>query len=486
MIPVELAKLREATSRLLLILLWAQVPVIAVAAAIGDASPVVLGVLAAAFAGLATLSWWVSPAGDATRSLIGVAYIADVSTLVYGVPSTWQIDLHMSYFAAFALIAAYCDWRAVLIAAATTAVHHLALNFLYPAAVFPNGASFTRVVLHAVIVVLECGVLIWLTHRVAGLFASSATALAEADTARERERQAAADRQAVEAKATVEREAALSQVAESFRSNIGAMVDNVNETMGALEQSVTALAAASDTARGRVSAVTAAAGSATENARNASQSAETLLSSIAEIGREASTSASVAGEAVNEVSRTNDQIAGLADAARKIGDVVKLINDIAGQTNLLALNATIEAARAGEAGKGFAVVASEVKSLATQTAKATEDIAAQVGAIQSSTGQAVDAIAGIAATIRRINDISSSMAAAIDKQIAVSREIAGSVKNAAAEAQEVTTNADQLVETARVSEQATGTLRGDVSAIMQRFGELRGKADDFLKRLGAA
>ncbi len=486
MISLDLVRLREATNRLLLLLLWLQVPIVAGVSAFGNASPWALGLLTALLAVTATLGWWLAPASDATRSLIAVAYIAMVSALVYGVPSAWQIDLHMYYFAAFALIAAYCDWRAVLAAAATTALHHLVLNFLYPAAVFPDGANFARVVLHAVIVVLECGVLMWLTHRVAGLFDTSAAALAEAGAAQERERRLAGERQASDAQATAERQTALNAVADTFRAEIGSLLDEINRTMQGFDRLITGLSQASDSARARATKVSQAAGSASEDVRAASQSADQLSSSIADIGREASTSASVAGEAVNEAERTNTEIQGLAAAARKIGDVVKLINDIAGQTNLLALNATIEAARAGEAGKGFAVVASEVKSLATQTAKATEDIAAQVTAIQGSTTQAVEAIARISETIRRINTISSTMAGAVDTQIAVSREIAGSVKRAASGAEAVTENAEGLATATLETERLSGEVRRDASGIMQRFDALRGKADAFVGRIHAA
>ena len=152
--------------------------------------------------------------------------------------------------------------------------------------------------------------------------------------------------------------------------------------------------------------------------------------SIAEIGRQVAESTQIAGRAVHEAERDQRQGAGLAEAAQKIGDVVKLINDIAGQTNLLALNATIEAARAGEAGKGFAVVASEVKSLASQTAKATEEIASQIKSIQAATGDSVEAIKAIGDTIGRINEIATTIASAVEEQGAATQEIARNVQQA--------------------------------------------------------
>src|SRR5262249_15463735 len=157
------------------------------------------------------------------------------------------------------------------------------------------------------------------------------------------------------------------------------------------------------------------------NVQTVASAAEELNASIGEIGRQVTQSAQIAGKAVSEAERTQATVRSLADGAQKIGDVVKLINDIAGQTNLLALNATIEAARAGEAGKGFAVVASEVKSLATQTAKATEEIAAQIGAIQNATGDAVGAIDGIGKTIAELSHIATAIASAVEEQGAATR-----------------------------------------------------------------
>ena len=162
--------------------------------------------------------------------------------------------------------------------------------------------------------------------------------------------------------------------------------------------------------RERTLAVASGADQATSNVQTVAAAAEELSASIAEIGRQVTQAATVARQAADEGQHTNETVAGLAGAAQRIGEVVALINDIASQTNLLALNATIEAARAGEAGKGFAVVASEVKNLATQTAKATEDITQQIAAVQGATKGAVDAIKGIGATIERVNEISASIA----------------------------------------------------------------------------
>jgi methyl-accepting chemotaxis protein len=192
------------------------------------------------------------------------------------------------------------------------------------------------------------------------------------------------------------------------------------------------LTANAGTATTTVAAVASASSEASVNVQTVAAATEQLASSIHEIARQIAHSATIAGQAVREVSETNATMKTLSEAAQKIGDVVRLISDIAGRTNLLALNATIEAARAGDAGKGFAVVASEVKSLATQTARATEDISAQVSAMQSSTSEAVSAIVRIDETIGRINEIASAIAAAVEQQNAATSEIARNVQSASA------------------------------------------------------
>jgi len=183
-----------------------------------------------------------------------------------------------------------------------------------------------------------------------------------------------------------------------------------------------------------------------------------LSSSINEISQQVSRSAAISAEAVTEAQRSEEQIQGLAQAADKIGEVVNLINDIAGQTNLLALNATIEAARAGEAGKGFAVVASEVKNLASQTAKATDEISGQVGSIQGATRDAVAAISGISKIINEINEISTAISSAVEEQGAATQEVATNITGVTSAASETGQSASQVLEAANELSKQSETL----------------------------
>jgi methyl-accepting chemotaxis protein len=260
-------------------------------------------------------------------------------------------------------------------------------------------------------------------------------------------------------------------------------VSSATTEMQATASSMTSTA--EETAR-QATAVANASEEASTNVATVSVATEELTASIQEISRQVQQSAAVAGRAVADADRTNVQVKGLADAAQKIGEVVGLINDIASQTNLLALNATIEAARAGEAGKGFAVVASEVKSLANQTAKATEEIGSQIGGIQQATGEAVSAIQSIAATIREINDIATAIASAVEEQGAATQEISRNVQQASAGTQEVSSNISGVSEAAAATGAAADQVNSAATELSRQSETLRGQVETFLGSIKAA
>jgi methyl-accepting chemotaxis protein len=288
-----------------------------------------------------------------------------------------------------------------------------------------------------------------------------------------------------EAQTRAKRQDQLAAEIDRFGGEVEATVADLGRIADQMAGAAGQLAAAADQASRRADGAAAASGEASGNVRDIASAAEELSSSVMEIDRQVSHSNTIAAKAVGEAERTNAEIKALDEAAKRIGDVVKLITAIAEQTNLLALNATIEAARAGEAGRGFAVVASEVKALAGQTAKATEEISAQIAGMQQATVRSVDAIGTIQRTIREVGDITATIAAAVTEQGAATREIARSADIASKRTVET------VEEVGRVSE-ATADTRGNaetVKAVADDLGavagRVRGQVDGFFQKLRA-
>ncbi|MDG5495845.1 methyl-accepting chemotaxis protein [Niveispirillum sp. BGYR6] len=476
---LSITTIRQQALLIFTLFFWACVPAAfatGLLSGIGSATP---PLLAAAVALIATLAWKGGMARPAVEYLFAMLAMVQVSVLVASAQNGWQIDFHMVYFAVLAMLTAFCNWRVILLGAGVTAVHHLSFSFLLPSLVFgTESGSLGRVLFHALVVVMETGVLSWLAYGLERSFAASDSATqraeaAAAETERLRHAQLAAEN-ALRAERTAVQKSLADRFAadvETITRRLDAAVRGLRDEAQILGNQVADTQSATRSARGEaVDAIshTAAVAAAVEQ----------MAASITDVTRTIHQTATQVRETVQEVRLVEGQVADLSGVAERIGGVVQLIADIAGQTNLLALNATIEAARAGEAGKGFAIVASEVKGLANQTARATEDISRQIGEIQSATQAAVAAISTVARSIGAVDGNTAEIAAAMQQQQATVGEISRSIQTVSGRA----TTLGQLV--GNMADMAS-SVAGAIGKTTATAGDAERMSGEMNRRLGA-
>ena len=391
----SLESFQRTVARALIALAWVHVPVLAVIAwgLGGDVWSFVLAALAFA-AAPAILQWMRRPVAITAFAIV-VTLVGQTSLLVFAFSGhAWQVEMHFYYFVVLAMLSGFCDWRILVAAAGLISVHHLGLNTFLPDAVYPGGTNYVRVTAHAIPVLIETAMLIFIGHTIGRAFAAmdEARRLAEHSAV---ELEKFAEQQTVSLEGTTRRAGRVDAVITQFKGEMEKSIAILHTTAISMQANADKLGVATTRASEQAVTATLTCEETSGKVSSAAHGGEELAETIAHVGENAAQSSRLAAEAVYEAERTSATIDEMASVAQEIGKVTELITAIAGQTNLLALNATIEAARAGEAGRGFAVVAQEVKALASQTAGATQEISSKIAAMQSTTSRSVAAIEGI-------------------------------------------------------------------------------------------
>lgn len=478
--------LRDLVGRYLTGLAFLHVPLVAAVNRAQDHAMLAPTGVALALAVAAVLASLRFGSGLGLRLTLAIVLVGQVSLLVASLAGhLWQPDMHMYYFVILALLAGFCDWRPVLLGACLTALHHLVLQIVLPAAVFYQEGSLYRVLLHAVIVVVEAAFLIGSTIVMARIFAQNEANLDRAEDMAEQERLAG------------ERERTLAADAQARSTEMRAIVsrfhDRMNGAMGVLDRAAEAmqdsardLTETSDEARRQVVEVSRNSGEVTRSIDQTATAARQLADSIAEISRNVGQAAGGSKSAATLARAASVEIERLAETSVKVGKVVEIIHGISAQTSMLALNATIEAARAGHMGRGFAVVASEVKMLSAQTAQATAEVARSIDAIQLASRRSLQSVREIVTAINQVETVSEVIAHAVDEQDRATSHIAREVHVSSEGVSQNARVLDSFEIVTAQTHQAAAHLQGASDDLAEQAYRIRTEVAAFCERVAAA
>jgi methyl-accepting chemotaxis protein len=465
--------------------IMAHVPIFAAICFYMDHAVVPVAVMQIVLGGIAYLAVSMyEKAKQMSLDLTAISLALTPAMLVYSLQGeAWQLDAHMYFFAVLAMMIGFKSVRAALFASGAIAVHHLALNFLVPLAVFPDGADFLRVVFHAVIVVVETVVIVFVIR---GLLENEKSIVKESEVAQNallEANEARKQQEKSEAEAEQKRIEAMRNMAQEFDNEIGGLIKSLTESSSELQTTAHSMRVVADKTLSDSRNVSDFSSVTSENVNTVASAMEEMSITSNEIASKMSTVQQSSNDTAKNAATANETVSNLNMLADNIGGVVTAINDIAEQTNLLALNATIEAARAGEAGKGFAVVADEVKKLALETSQKTEEISGRISDIQEATRDSVNAMQRITDNISQIDNSVITVSSAVEEQNVTTLEIVRSVTEASKGVQQVSTIIEDVKEGAQTTESSSDNVLRAATEVASLSGSLQSSVDAFLKKV---
>ncbi|WP_454884827.1 methyl-accepting chemotaxis protein [Sphingomonas oryzagri] len=508
MIVQELNDLRRAGIRLLVIAGWLSVVALFCMALVFGTSgweALTVGLLVNIVPTLCALRGRID---IASRNVVAIMLAVHPALLVFVMRgASWQLDMHMYFFVSLAGLTILCDWRPLVVAGTAIAIHHLLLNALAPSWVFEGTSGIWRVIIHAVAVALECGVLGYIATKLRGMILKQGFArhdsdqlAADAQAAQVRAEQALAaaessqrealaeraQREQAEAAVAEMRRAELLRLAAEFERSVAAVASAVGIAATSLEESASSLNGLAQNTGRQAADVAATALQASDAARSVAGGVSTLSRSIGSIAINVTQQAELTDHARLRSDAGDRAVRTLAERTENVGEFAHLISTIAAQTNLLSLNATIEAARAGEAGRGFAVVAQEVKALAGQAAHATGEITGLVSGMHSGAHEAEQSFVQVTAAIGELIEAAAAIRAAVDEQREAATAIERNADEAAAGMDAMANRIAEVSTTASAAERLSGEVKGAAGALLRHAETLQSATDTFVAHLRAA
>ena len=469
-------------------LVAAHVPIITlVAQQMGALSPAIF-VATALMGGASLMVHYTRQHASLVNNTLAVALMVQVMLLVACLKGhPWQIDMHMYFFAAVGILACLIDWVAIVFATIAVALHHLLLDLFIPAYVFPGSETdIARVVLHAVILLLESGALIVICLLIKSAFAASEKAQQTAHEALVRVRESVAEQERNAEAAREERRLFIAKIASEFETSVKGIAQGVTRASTELSEVATSMVKTVATSTDLSASASTAAGEMSNNVQSVSASANELSASVREISEQLQKTNHLVQQSTTKTRNADKLAQVLTTATNKVSEVMGMISGIASQINLLALNATIESARAGEAGRGFAVVASEVKNLAGQTDRSIEEIKNVVTEMRGAAADITQALAEIDHSVADISSASTTVAAAVEEQSATTNEIARTMQNAARGTQTISGNLQRVNESSTQTSTSANQMLGAATNLTQQAEVLREHVDSFLQKIKGA